>query len=78
MIIYIAAALIIGFVLGAIEGRASIERAQEIAAAADSEAEALKSATAHAINQLHARVQAGEHEMVAEWANIVHMLRNAL
>jgi hypothetical protein len=77
MIIYIAAALIIGFVLGAIEGRASIERAQEIAAAADSEAEALKSATAHAINQLHTMVQAGEHELAAEWANVVHMLRNA-
>jgi hypothetical protein len=26
----------------------------------------------------HAMVQAGEHEMVAEWANVVHTLRSAL
>jgi hypothetical protein len=78
MVIYIAAALIIGFVLGAIEGRAAIARAQEIAAAADSEAEALKTVTAHAINQLHAMVQAGHHELAAEWANVVHTLRSAL
>ena len=75
---YVTLALIIGFILGAIEGRNAVARAQEIAKAADTEAEALKEATAHALAQLHAHIQEGEYSLASNWAHIVAELRSVL
>ena len=78
MIIWVAAALLVGFIIGAIEGRYAVSKAQEIARAADTEAAAIKEATAHAVAQLHEHIQAGEDGVANAWAHVVATLRNAL
>ena len=73
--LYIAAALIIGFIAGAIEGRAAVARAREIANAASAD---VREAADAATKQLHAHIEAGMHDVALTYAHIVATLRGAL